>query len=71
MSRRAVGKGHATATRFLNHRTDNDLVATLGTCYQSDFRFFTMLQQEAWDFLRWETMGNAVHGAPHLVPLAV
>ena len=49
-----------SSTRFLNHRTDNDLVATLGTCYQSDFRFFTMLQQEAWDFLRWESMGNAV-----------
>lgn len=48
------------SARFVNNRTDNDLVATLGTCYQNDFRFFTMLQQESWDFLRWETLGNAV-----------
>ena len=46
--------------RFVNHRVDNDLVAGMGTCQVDDFRFFTMLHQEAWDFLRWETMGNAV-----------
>lgn len=49
----------ATA-RFVNHRVDNDLVAGFGTCQVDDFRFFTMLHQEAWDFLRWETLGNAV-----------
>ncbi len=47
-------------TQFANNRTDIDLVATLGTCYQNDFRFFTMLHQEAWDLTRWETLGNAV-----------
>jgi hypothetical protein len=47
-------------TRFVNNRTDNDLVATYGTCYLSDFRFFTMLHQDEWNLLRWETIGNAV-----------
>ena len=51
---------HFAHARFVNHRVDNDLVAGLGTCQVDDFRFFTMLHQEAWDFLRWETMGNAV-----------
>jgi len=46
--------------RYVNDRTDRELVATFGTCYQSDFRFFTMLRQDSWDLLRWETMGNAV-----------
>ncbi|WP_147383976.1 MGH1-like glycoside hydrolase domain-containing protein [Maribellus luteus] len=49
-----------TNTKFVNNRTDNDLVAAYGTCYLNDFRFFTMLHQDAWNFLRWETMGNAV-----------
>jgi len=49
-----------TGTRFVNNRTDNDLVATYGTCYLNDFRFFTMLHQDEWDLLRWETIGNAV-----------
>jgi hypothetical protein len=49
----------ATA-RFVNDRSDCDLVATLGTCYLDEFRFFTMLHQESWDWLRWETLGNAV-----------
>jgi len=44
----------------VNGRTDNDLVATMGTCYLEDFRFFTMLHQDSWDLLRWETIGNAV-----------
>lgn len=56
----ANGRRDPVAARHTNERTDNDLVATLGTCYQNDFRFFTMLRQEAWDFLRWETLGNAV-----------
>jgi hypothetical protein len=46
--------------RFVNNRVDNDLVAGMGTCQVDEFRFFTMLHQEAWDFLRWETLGNAV-----------
>jgi len=46
--------------RLVNSRMDNDLVATMGTCYLQDFRFFTMLHQDAWDLLRWETIGNAV-----------
>ena len=46
--------------RYVNNRTDNDLVATYGTCYLNDFRFFTMLHQDEWDLLRWETIGNAV-----------
>ena len=44
----------------MNNRLDNDLVATMGTCYLNDFRFFTMLHQDGWDLLRWETLGNAV-----------
>lgn len=32
----------------------------MGSCYVSDFRFFTMLHQDTWDLLRWETLGNAV-----------
>jgi len=47
-------------TKFVNNRTDNDLVAAYGTCYLNDFRFFTMLHQDSWDLLRWESMGNAV-----------
>jgi hypothetical protein len=46
--------------RFVNNRVDNDLVSGWGTCQMGDFRFFTMLHQEAWDFLRWESLGNAV-----------
>jgi hypothetical protein len=61
----ALLRPHASAAeapsgRFVNNRLDNDLVATIGTCYLNDFRFFTMLHQDAWDLLRWETLGNAV-----------
>lgn len=48
------------STRFINHRVDKELVAGFGTCQVDDFRFFTMLHQEAWNSLRWETLGNAV-----------
>lgn len=45
---------------YMYGRKDNDLVATYGTCYIDDFRYFTMLHQEAWNILKWETCGNAV-----------
>ena len=51
---------HFATARFVNQRVDNDLVAGMGTCHVDDFRFFTMLHQDAWNFLRWETLGNAV-----------
>jgi len=53
-------RNDCSGTRYVNDRTDRELVATWGTCYQNDFRFFTMLRQESWDLLRWETLGNAV-----------
>ena len=53
-------KGNWMNTKFVNNRIDNDLVATYGTCYLNDFRFFTMLHQDEWNLLRWETLGNAV-----------
>jgi len=57
------GEAVLPSGRFIhaaNTRVDNDLVAGWGTCQVDDFRFFTMLHHEAWDFLRWETLGNAV-----------
>lgn len=53
-------RDHFATARFVNHRVDNDLVAGMGTCFLDDFRFFTMLHQDAWDQLRWESLGNAV-----------
>lgn len=47
-------------TLYVNDRKDYDLVATYGSCYLDDFRYFTMLHQEKWNMMQWETCGNAV-----------
>jgi len=57
---KSTGRDAFSDTLYVNDRTDCELVATFGTCHLTDFRFFTMLRQESWDLLRWESLGNAV-----------
>jgi len=53
----AESAGHASPT--IGHgRTDTNLTATYGTCYEDEFRHFTMLDAPRWDELRWATCGN-------------
>ncbi|MGA7701899.1 MAG: trehalase family glycosidase [Thermoguttaceae bacterium] len=50
------------APRILNGRTDTNLTATYGTCFEDEFRHFTLLDVPGWDRIRWAACGNLYAG---------
>ena len=44
--------------RPLNGRTDTQLMATFGSCGQTDIRHFALLTAKSWDVLTWHSAGN-------------
>ena len=53
--------GHETP-RILNGRSDTNLTATYGTCFEEEFRHFTLLDAPRWDGSRWAACGNLYAG---------
>jgi hypothetical protein len=58
----AEGLAGRDAPRILNGRTDTNLTATYGTCFEEEFRHFTMLDAPRWDRIRWAACGNLYAG---------
>ena len=48
----------ADGPRYAHGRTDDKLMATYGTCLQSDIRDFSLLTARSWDVLAWQTAGD-------------
>lgn len=59
------------STRYIRGRVDNDLVATFGTCYQPDFRFFTYAPPRSVESFALGNYGERSHGPPHVGTLAI
>ena len=53
-SRRAAVDG----PQYAHGRTDDKLMATYGTCRQTDIRHFSLLTTRSWDVLAWQSAGD-------------
>ena len=47
---------------YHNGRVDTRLTATYGSCFQDEFRHFTLLDASRWDGIRWTVEGNMYAG---------
>jgi len=47
---------------YHNGRTDSRLTATFGSCFQDQYRHFTLLDGSRWDAVRWTVEGNLYAG---------
>jgi hypothetical protein len=58
----AGGSAGHESPRILNGRTDTNLTATYGTCFEDEFRHFALLDVPRWDRIRWAACGNLYAG---------